>query len=82
MAEQKWFQQVLLAEEVLEVRFRVGLIPSRDHGQWMIEVVDPTNDRLIEQESRPHFTLARWDTALPEMLGVLKAHLDALVNPF
>ena len=82
MADEKWFQQVLLAEEVLEVRVRVGFIPSRDHGQWMVEVVDPTTDRLIDAISRPHFDLRRWDVEGPDFLSLLRTMLNELVEPF
>lgn len=82
MAEQKWFQQVLLAEEVLEVRVRIGLIPSRDHVQWLIEVVDPTVERLIDAKSVPHRDLERYRDWRVELFDMLNEQLDDLIEPF
>lgn len=82
MPADKWFQQVLLAEEVIEVRIRIGFIPSRDHAQWMVEVVDPTTERLMDAMSRPHMSLQRWEVEGPAMWKIFRSLVDDLVEPF
>lgn len=53
MADQ-WYQQMLTPPDVLEVNIRVGVIPSADHVQVLVELKDPTTGILVGQWSKPH----------------------------
>lgn len=60
MAQSDWYQQVLTPPEVLELRFRLGLVPETDHAQAMLELLDPITGVLQATASVPHDRLANW----------------------
>jgi hypothetical protein len=52
-----WYQQALTPPDVLELNIRIGVIPSEDHLQALVELKDPTTGVLLGQWSRPHATM-------------------------
>jgi hypothetical protein len=73
--DREWYQQSLMPPEVWEFTLRLGVIPSTDHVQWLVEAKDPISGILIAQVSGPHATYTR----LPEALGHATAKLEELV---
>lgn len=48
-----WYQQQLTPPEVVEVHIRLGLIPTTDHCQVLVEIKDPVTGILSGQASIP-----------------------------
>lgn len=78
----QWFEQVLFASEVVEINVRIGLIRDRQHGQWLVEVKDPTDGRLIDMQSCPHFDLARWGEVMAEVASEIRQAVGDQIQPF
>lgn len=77
-----WYQDALFAADVVEVNVRIGLIGTIHHGQWLVEVKDPTDGRLIDMASCPHFHTDRWGEVLAEVFGVARQFIGDQVEPF
>lgn len=77
-----WFQEVLFQAEVIEVNVRWGMIPDVGHGQWLVEVKDPTDGRLIDQVSVPHFPIERWLVEVDALADQLRRLAGAHLEPF
>lgn len=77
-----WYQTSLLSVEVVELRIRLGIIPSRDHAQALVELVDPTNGVQIAQWSCPHTAAAGWYQLLEEAVEKAHEQLAAAIDPF
>lgn len=71
-----WFQQQLTASEVYELNIRLGVIPSTDHAQGLVELKDPLTGILIGQWAAPH---TKWDN-WPRMLDMCCAKALVLVG--
>jgi hypothetical protein len=80
--QEAWFQQVLLDAEVLELTVRIGVIRSRDHVQWTVELKDPTDSRLIDMKSDPHSTFAQLWAALTVAFDTGQHMLEDNLEPF
>lgn len=77
-----WYQQALTPPEVLELNIRLGLIPSQDHGQAMVELQDRVPRILIAQWSAPHFPLRDVSTQLDACVARARNWFDQFVEPF
>lgn len=79
MSEQ-WYQQALTPPEVVEGHLRLGLIPSTDHVQALVEVKDPITGILIATWSAPHERLANFapmaQLAADKLVDLLSSHLE------
>lgn len=69
----EWYQSALTPPEVLEVNLRIGVIPSTDHVQVLVELKDPMTGILIAQRSTHHTDLRR-------MSGVVHAYMDTALG--
>lgn len=56
----EWYQQSLTPPEVVECKILIGLIPSSQHAQAMVELSDPTTKILTAQWSSPHVHSDNW----------------------
>jgi hypothetical protein len=77
-----WYQQHLTPPDVLELNIRIGVVPSADHVQVLVELKDPTNGILIGQWSRPHTTMTNLRTTIAWGAATAIEHLEASVEPF
>jgi len=62
-----WEQGALFAGATVEVILRVGIVPSVDHAQFQLEVVDPRSHELLAMRSWPHVPFVD----LPDMMAVI-----------
>lgn len=77
-----WYQQSLTPPEVVEVRARIGIIPSTDHVQAMVEVVDPMSGVLIGQWSHPHAPLRQMGAVVEWVAAKMRDAAHDSVDPF
>lgn len=77
-----WYQTSLLTVEVVELRLRLGIIPTRGHAQALVELVDPVNGVQIAQWSRPSADPARWYELLQEAVEKAYEQLGTTIDPF
>lgn len=82
MDQKDWYQQALTPPEVLELRIRLGVIPSTDHVQCLVELLDPVTSVLVAQASVPHAKMGAWAELLDwaRLKGI--QWLDEAVEPF
>jgi hypothetical protein len=66
---------------VLEVRVRLGFIPSDHHGRWQIEVVEPQAGELLAMHSCPHFALSMLDEEMQAVGVRLRVLLEGFLDP-
>jgi hypothetical protein len=78
----EWYQQALIAPQVLEGVIRLGLIPAQDHGQWLVELKDPTTGVLIAQASKHAFRMPDFERELDLAAGKLAGLVGTHVQPF
>lgn len=74
-------QTVLVPPSVLEVRLRLGFIPSDHHGRWQLEVIDPGSSELLAMHSAHHFALSLLDEELAGVGRRLGLLLEQFLNP-
>ncbi len=77
-----WYQQALTPAEVLELNIRIGVIPSQDHLQVLVELKDPRTGILIGQWSRPHIAMREQGDAIEWALVKARAALADHTEPF
>lgn len=77
-----WYQQALTPAEVLELNIRIGVIPSQDHVQVLVELKEPTTGVLVGQWSRPHATLREQADVIDWALVKARAALADHTEPF
>lgn len=77
-----WYQETLLPPEIIEARIRIGVVPSSDHVQWQIELLDPLSGILTASESQPHATLTQLPEALADIMRRTLRLLDTAAGPF
>lgn len=77
-----WYQQVLTPPVVVEVNVRIGVIPSEDHAQALVEVKDPTTGVLLGQWSAPHSRLRDMQTLVDWMCAKTLGALEEFCEPF
>lgn len=77
-----WYQQALTPPEVFELNIRIGVIPSQDHVQALVELKDPMTGVLIGQWSWPHTTLRRQADAIDWAAEKARAALADQSEPF
>lgn len=77
----RWQQTLIAPPDVIEVRFRLGLIPHDQHGRWQIEVLDPQGNELLALHSMPHFDLRNLEEEMAEVGARLGVLLDGVANP-
>lgn len=82
MATSDWYQQVLTPPEVVELRIRLGLIPSTDHCQVLVELFDPVSGVQQAQASIPHERIAQWPHLLDWARGKADEWVAEAVEPF
>lgn len=78
----EWYQQALTPAEVLELNVRIGVIPSQDHVQVLVELKDPMTGVMIGQWSRPHATLREQGDVIEWALVKARAALADHTEPF
>lgn len=78
----EWYQQALTSPAVLEVNIRVGLIPSQDHLQVLVEMSDPTTSVLLAQWSRPHSTMRDAERAIDDAMAKAIRWIEDACDPF
>ena len=67
-----WYQQQLTPPNVLEVRLRIGIIPSQDHVQVLAEMKDPVTGVQVAMWLTAHTTMHQ----LPRVLDAARAKID------
>lgn len=77
-----WYQQQLTPTEVYELNIRLGIIPSTDHAQALVEVKDPMTNILIAQWSGPHTKWDAWPALLDRAAAKAYENLGLLLDPF
>lgn len=82
MTDSTWYQQAMVSPEVLEVNIRIGVIPTQDHAQVLVEMKDPTTGVLLGQWSRHHVTMHGLTAALVDAMAQANGWLEASVEPF
>jgi hypothetical protein len=80
--DSSWYQQSLMPPEVWEFTLRLGVIPSTDHVQWLVEAKDPISGILIAQVSGPHTTYTRLLEALAAACNKLLDLVASELEPF
>lgn len=78
----EWFQQALTPPEVIEVNVRLGVIPTTDHAQVLVEVSDPVAKVLIAQWSVPHERWSSWPHMLDSALAKAQQLAGDALEPF
>lgn len=79
---QNWYQQALTPPEVIECNVRIGVIPTEDHVQVLVELKDPTTGVLVGQWSRPHAPLRELLDAVEWAAVKARAALTDHCEPF
>lgn len=77
-----WYQQSLTPPEVVEVRCRIGAIPSTDHLQALVEVLDPMTGVLIGQWSYPHARLRQMGGVVEWATTTMRKAVEDTLEPF
>jgi hypothetical protein len=80
--DNNWYQQSLMPPEVYEFNLRIGVVPSTDHVQWMVEVKDPMTGVLIGQASGPHASYTRLLEAVDSACARLRDLVASELEPF
>ena len=78
----EWYQQALTPPQVLECNIRVGIIPTEDHAQALVELKDPTTGVLIAQWANPHVGLRDLDRLISQATAKAHSMTDYAVEPF
>lgn len=86
--EPRWMQLPMFPADAVEVRIRFGVVPSANHVQWLVELIDPATKELLGMESMPHGELARWSPELyraglvaAEMIRTILESADGVPGP-
>jgi hypothetical protein len=77
-----WYQQALTPPDVIECRVRIGVIPSTDHVQALVEILDPTTNVLIGQWSQPHTTTRQLGVTIEWALRQARDAIEETIPPF
>lgn len=77
-----WYQQQLTPPDVVECNVRLGVIPSTDHAQGLVELKDPVSGILIAQYAAPHVALGQWPHLLDLLFEKAAELLAATLEPF
>lgn len=77
-----WYQQVLTPPDVIECRIRVGIVPSQDHVQYLVELYEPTTGVLIAQWSAPHGSMHALPAGLERCRAKAAEMIDGATEPF
>lgn len=77
-----WYQQQLTPPDVLELNVRIGVIPSQDHIQVLVELKDPVTGVLLGQWSRPHGALREQGAFVEWALDKAREALADQTEPF
>lgn len=80
--EAPWYQTALFASDVYELNVRVGVIQRADHLQALVELKDPTDNRLIDMVSWPHRTTEDVWVLLDEIRAAAQRMLEDVLEPF
>lgn len=78
----EWYQQSLTPPEVMELHLRIGLIPSAQHAQALVELSDPVTKILTAQWSSPHVHSDNWQQLLEAALAKATQFLADNLEPF
>jgi hypothetical protein len=77
-----WYQQMLTPPDVIEVRIRIGVIPSADHVQAQVELVDPQTSILVGQWSKPHGRMTNLRTSIAWAAAKAIEAVEETIPPF
>lgn len=77
-----WYQQQLTPSEVYEVNIRLGIIPSTDHAQILVEMKDSMTGILIGQWSIQHAKHDTWRALLERATGRAVSMIEQSIAPF
>ena len=75
-----WRQTTLMPPPVLEMRLRVGLLPSEDHLRWQVEAMDPLTKELLAMHSNPAGRISTRQADLQRAWHVLAEMLNAALD--
>ena len=70
----------MIPPPVLEVRLRVGVIPSEDHLRWQCEAMDPHTRELLAMHSHPCGRLSTYPGELARALAVLTGMVEGTLD--
>lgn len=77
-----WYQQHLTPPDVIELNVRIGVVPTADHVQALVELRDPMTGILSGQWSYPHATLRQQGDVLDWALDKARQALADGTEPF
>lgn len=77
-----WYQPVLTPPDVLELRIRLGFVPTTDHVQALVELYDPITGVQQAQASIPHDRLANWPALFDWARSKADDWLTEALEPF
>jgi len=60
----EWVQASLMAQEILEVTIKLGVVVEGDHLQCQVELRNPIDGVLLDLWSTHHLRLDRWEHML------------------
>lgn len=78
----EWYQQSLTPPEVMECKILIGLVPSSQHAQAMVELCDPVTKILTAQWSSPHVHSDNWQQLLEAATAKATQFLADSLEPF
>lgn len=77
-----WYQQALTPPDVIECRVLIGLVPSSQHAQAMVELSDPVTGVLVAQWSSPHVHSDNWQQLLDAASEKARQYIADTHDPF
>lgn len=77
-----WYQQTLTPPEVIECKILIGLVPSSQHAQAMVELSDPVTKVLTAQWSSPHVHSDNWLDLIQAAVAKATQYIADAHEPF
>lgn len=77
-----WYQQALTPPEAVQINIRIGVIPSTDHVQCLVELVDPLTKIQLGMWSQPHSRMRDLPDVIAWALEKAQTALRDSVDPF
>lgn len=78
----EWYQQALTPPDVVQCKILIGLVPSGQHAQAMVELSDPVTGVLTGQWSSPHVHSDNWPELLVTAMEKARQYIADHVEPF
>jgi len=77
-----WTQETLFPPEVVEIRISIGIVRDAEHCQFLTEVVDPVQGKLLAMVSRPHVPLMKSSDVWIEVAREVSKLVGEHTGPF